>query len=277
VGVIVDWPLATRDEIVAAFKLGAEIASDTPFKTLRHKGIVSRGVRVLPRKSGRLAGQKVFYSSLCLHAARLARHGRLDAARHVAVAAAELEQMPEAQVLAQAAVDGKLTEAVLARLAAATSDTVSSFEDDLAEIASVTAGRVVGLDEETVTVAAEGARWCLLRRTLPPDLAVPGAPLVVITEWLGAAGALVTARAGVLVTDEDRFRPRRPPAPVLLPSGNSSDPRRAIATALGSMRAEGLVPSTETANEASRLASGEIGLEEFVSRVLRRYGAAQSH
>jgi hypothetical protein len=276
--VIVDWPLATRDEIVAAFKLGADIASDSPLKTLRQKGIVSPGVRVLPRHGGRLAGQKVFYSSLCIDAARLARHGRLDLARSLCAAASELEQMPEAGVVAQAAVDGKLPAGMLTRLAVATSNVARSFQDELAQISDVTTGRVVSIEGDTVVIVApDGAEWCLIRRTLPAELAERGTPMVVVTEWLGAAGALVSARPGVPVGDgihDPSWLHTRPVVLPLLPTPKGRlDAAMAVASAVGSLAAEGLAPSAEVGAEASRLAVGELDLEQFVAGVLRRYGA----
>jgi hypothetical protein len=274
--VIVEWPLATRDEIVATFKLGADIASDSPFKTLRQTGIVSQGVRVLPRHDGRLSGQKVFYSSLCIHAARLARHGRLADARRLSDAASEIESMADTRLVAQAAVEGKLVPLLLERLASRTADVLKDFEDLLGGLSEETAGHVVTVANDTVIVMSQSSEWCLLRRTLPDVLAVPGSPVVVVTEWLGAAGALVTARPGVRVTPAerpDRTAPAavRPLVPV--PLREVDDLRSAIRDAIGSVQAEGLYPPAEVREAAERVAAGTLDIDEFVGDVLRRFGA----
>ena len=52
---IVEWPLASRDRIVHAFRPGGDSTAEGPFRTLRRHQWASAGVRVLYRVAAQLA------------------------------------------------------------------------------------------------------------------------------------------------------------------------------------------------------------------------------
>ncbi|MEX2554970.1 MAG: hypothetical protein WEB06_05005 [Actinomycetota bacterium] len=89
-----DWvgrfPLVDRDEIVRAFRPGTTPKERT-FRTLRKRGLISRGFRIQVRRRNRLAGQVWVYSALNLDAAVLARHGDDEEAVRVATEAEKQE------------------------------------------------------------------------------------------------------------------------------------------------------------------------------------------
>lgn len=273
---IVEWPLTTRDEIIAAFKLGAGVASDSPFKTLRKRGVVSPGIRVVARDGGRLAGQHVFYSSLCLQAARLARHGHIAQAQAVCGVATELELLVSAGDVEHASDIGSSPPSLRA-IALRTHEAAERFRELLSGIVEETSGVVASVDGETVLLATpSGTEWMLLRRTLPRELMRAGVPVVLITEWLGEAGALVTARRGVRLPYEGEQRSD----PTVLAEVGTVVPvpveeiqrlRLSVLDAAGSVAAEGTSPSAAVRADAERLSQGEVTVEQFVESVVSRY------
>ena len=86
------WPVATRGQVVGAFKnVADEATGEAPFRTLRHRGWATSGTRVRTRRDGHIAGGLVIYSSLNVDAARLARLGFEDEAAGLAAEALGIE------------------------------------------------------------------------------------------------------------------------------------------------------------------------------------------
>src|SRR5262245_56832491 len=92
---IAAWPVVDRQRVVHAYRPGEPSTAEGPFRTLRGHAWASPGVRVTRRAGGRLVGQMTGCSSLNVESARLARHGKGEAAERVARVAAQLEAGPE--------------------------------------------------------------------------------------------------------------------------------------------------------------------------------------
>ena len=84
------FPLVSRDEILLAYRPGAE-PSEGAFRTLRRRKLVSHGIGLRVRHKNRLAGQVRVYSILNLDCAVLARRGKIEQARRIASRAGRQE------------------------------------------------------------------------------------------------------------------------------------------------------------------------------------------
>lgn len=96
---IIPWPVISRELLVRVFRPGAEVTSESPFRTLRSHAWATPGVRIATRAAGKAAGQVTIFSALNLEAARLARRGELPAAVRLAKQAASVEASRDFSVL----------------------------------------------------------------------------------------------------------------------------------------------------------------------------------
>lgn len=104
---IAERPFVSKWSIVSSYRPGGRERREGVFKVLRQKRLVSDGI-VQPlraRGSGRLAGQIRLYSVLNQDAARLARHGALDAALRLVAEAAAIERGRDAGLIVAALAD----------------------------------------------------------------------------------------------------------------------------------------------------------------------------
>ncbi len=225
---IAAWPVVDRDRVVHAYKPGEPSAAEGPFRTLRGHAWASSGIHITRRASGRLAGQMTVFSSLNVESARLARHGKADAAVRLARAAARLEAGPEFTRLqgilselpgqaAQRVVDGVLPEdapdglADTLRAIARRTEQLRASESMLATIAEVIAGRIAEVHEGYVLLvrmsgpAAMIPRWMAVaaRRDRVGEL------LALVMDKLDGASAFVEAIPAIDVDTDDAgaFRP----------------------------------------------------------------------
>jgi malonyl CoA-acyl carrier protein transacylase len=77
------FPFVDRDDILSAYRPG-EPPSESRFRTLRRREVVSHGISLPIRKGNRFAGQVRAYSALNVDAAVLARHGEIKQAQRIA-------------------------------------------------------------------------------------------------------------------------------------------------------------------------------------------------
>ena len=99
---VTEQPFVSRAAIIAVLRPG-QPSTEGPFRTLRHHGLASEGIRLNMRaQSGRVVGSTSLYSTLNTDAARAARLRRPEMAREFAVAAHGLEHSLAAEVIRSA-------------------------------------------------------------------------------------------------------------------------------------------------------------------------------
>lgn len=85
------FPFVSKAEILRAYRPGVD-PSDRTFRTLRQHGLVSPGLVIRRRRSGKVVGQLRCYAAVNLDAVVLARHNESDEAVHVAYEAELFEE-----------------------------------------------------------------------------------------------------------------------------------------------------------------------------------------
>lgn len=91
---IVEFPLISKRDILDTYRPGREPV-ETLFRSLRDNKLVSDGLPVVLRgEHGRLGGTLRLYCALNRDSARLARRGRSEDARQLAIVAKEIEDSP---------------------------------------------------------------------------------------------------------------------------------------------------------------------------------------
>lgn len=226
---IAAWPVADWRRVVAAYKPGRDPDADGPLRTLKKHKWASEGVRVDRRARGRLGGHLNVYSALNLDAARLARHGRPEAAVRVARTATLLEAGPEFTRLqralselpgdqAQQVLNGMLPEGASAALVAAVRAVARRTEQLRgsqldAAAAEVVLGRIAEIHAKYVMLAIQAGpgttavpRWMAVaagRDTV-------GAALALVTDKLAGSSAVVEAVPAIDVDEDVEARPFTP-------------------------------------------------------------------
>lgn len=281
---ILDAPFATREHILSAFRPGGDVLSDTPLKTLRKRGAVSKGVSVPLRAEGRFSGRHVVYSSLCVHAARLSRHGRHDDAAALAQAAQEVEAYPVAHLAAQLVARGDDDAPEVLELALWTEQALTPFRTALNRFLRIRTAVVYEVAPDVVILADETGIWPASRDVIPDHFARPGMPLSLVIEDLGNAGVLISVRQGVQLGEESpswaampvRFSVDTPVLTPITPTPSSETLSAALLDALGSLRAEGLTPSLEVVALAQRVVTGELTPDGLRAEIARLHSARTS-
>jgi hypothetical protein len=205
------WPLADRDQVVQAYRLGKVGSTEAPFRTLKGHRWVSGGVRVTSRARGVLAGQLTLFSSLNVDAARLARHGKKAAAMRIARAAEKLEQGLEFKQLIEAMaqlprshaeqiVRGEIPSDAPAHLLPALhelarrTELARHQEPSVAKVSSMFAGRISEVHEDHVLVRGERASTPVQRSVAKAaHREKVGDALALVTDLLEGARILVDA------------------------------------------------------------------------------------
>ena len=205
-----------------AFRPGESAAAEGPFRTLRVHRWATSGVRVARRAAGRLRGQLTIFSSLNVESARLARHGKTEAAKRLARAAAALESGPEFTLLqqilselpsveAERVLEGVLPANAPPNLAtslkeiARLAEQMRGRELAVAGMPDVFAGRIAEVHEAYVVLiritgqAAMIPRWmaAAAQREEVGDL------LALVTDRLQSSSAVVDAVPAIDVNDVD--------------------------------------------------------------------------
>lgn len=237
---IAAWPLAHRDQLVQAYRPGERAAPEGPFRTLRRHEWATSGVRITLRPGHRLEGQLTIFSSLNLESARLARHGCGEVAVRVAAAATQLESGPEFRFLGdvlgelpasevRGVVDGVVPDGAPEGLTSALKAVASRTEEIRGRevigtaLAEVVAGRVKEVhDGYVILVLADGPEAIIPRwMAHAAKRAMEGGLLVLVTDKLDVARAVIEALPAIEVGDED-------PAVAFTPFGRGDKRARAI-------------------------------------------------
>jgi hypothetical protein len=238
---IVERPFLTKQEILRAYDPAGR-ASDAAFKRLRREGVVSAGVTIRPRRSGRIAGRLTAYSALNRDAAVAYRKDRASLARRIAKAAARVEQSSNARRFALLATEGSPDEAqptlhsVVCHVASLDRSVVDDLarktlrlrEDDLANALTETGVTLVLgvvariLDQSAELQASDGLSYSVpVSELATRGLAHQGEPVAVWMEGLGEGG-LFTVLEPAWADDEETvwnaqsdrpFDEDRPPLP----------------------------------------------------------------
>jgi hypothetical protein len=98
---IVEWPVVSRDEVVAALRGGSGKTADAVLRTARRRGVLGAGVSSWVAESGALHGRTALWCSLTIDAARCARRGLEDHARLLAAAARRIDGSEAMRFLGQ--------------------------------------------------------------------------------------------------------------------------------------------------------------------------------
>lgn len=84
------WPMCTSAALAQMLRPGGPLRPDSALRTLRDRGLAAEPITVVPRSGRRADGRVVYYSSLMLDVARLARIGDDDSASAAHAAASRL-------------------------------------------------------------------------------------------------------------------------------------------------------------------------------------------
>jgi hypothetical protein len=235
------WPLASRSDIVMAYRRDSDPDAEAPYRTLRRHSQVSAGRPVYAHDETGFDGRFTFFCSLNVDAARLARRGHGDSAQALAIAAAEIESSPEfVQLITQmtnlpreaaAAIQsgswftagpelwqllpsqdvGAITNRITDLLIMITNRTARarSHLPALAELEDVIAGTVAEADSDEITVraAGEGRRYRVPRWLAESaGRTARGNPIVLITERSGTYLSCA-AVPGIAIPGDSQFDP----------------------------------------------------------------------
>jgi hypothetical protein len=99
---IVDWPVVSRDAIVAALRGGSPRTPAAVLRTARKRGFIGEGYSTWVAEHGALHGRTALWSSLSVDAARCAWRGLSRHADLLAAAARRLEAGPDMQIVGEA-------------------------------------------------------------------------------------------------------------------------------------------------------------------------------
>jgi hypothetical protein len=214
------WPVATRGQVVGAFKnLADEAASEAPFRTLRHRGWATGGTRLRTRRGGHITGGIVIYSSLNVDAARLARLGFHDEAADLAAEALKVETSETWQHMLEILATGSEDEAREAVSGVVHRDTLGDLLRSVSRLTERARDRHKVLStvyEITVgSVAESRPGYVVVHTTAGEDTAVPrwiaagvardkpGDLVALLHERLGARKAILEAMPAIDVDDSE--------------------------------------------------------------------------
>ncbi|MGH2902347.1 MAG: hypothetical protein ACRDK7_01950 [Solirubrobacteraceae bacterium] len=234
---LTERPLLSKQEILRALDPTGR-AGDSAFRRLKRGGFITAGIKVKPRRAGRLSGTVTAFCALNRDAATAYRKQRPDLALRLAARAAKLESSRAALGLAEVAtretpnetgeldLDGIYGRVVngdrrpaddLARGVATARRALAKAMADIG--VSTIVGTITRMDSEVVEIhAIDGERYTLPLSALPPGGLVHGSPVSVRVELLGE-GAMWTvvepawSDAPALEAPKDPFEGLRPRLP----------------------------------------------------------------
>ncbi len=200
---ILPWPLATSAELAWVLRPGGHLRPDSALRTLRDRGFEPAAVAVVPRSGRRAHGRVVYYSSLMIDVARLARLDEQDAAFAVHEHANNLANHRAARFIAEWLVERGGAEPDLAqlnldtggaltRLATLTLSARSKLQSRL-HVDSVL-GRVLEVNELSAVIVDDAGE----QHPIPvpaPDLRAEGTPVAIDVELFGPGAITVWSRA----------------------------------------------------------------------------------
>lgn len=215
------WPVATRGQVVGAFKnLADEAAGEAPFRTLRHRGWATSGTRVRTRTGGHITGGIVIYSSLNVDAARLARLGFQDEAAELASEALKVETSSAWRHMVELLAVGSEVEARDAVTGVAARGALGDLLRSVTRLTERARRRhkvLTTVYEITIGAVSESRRgYVVVRTTAGEDTAVPrwlaagvardkpGDLVALVHERLGTRKAILEAVPAIDVDGDDQ-------------------------------------------------------------------------